>query len=68
MKLLVTRPMTETATRALQARFETTFRDNQPLTEAEAGAAMREFDAIMPTLGDRFGAAAFAGDLRCRIL
>lgn len=68
MKLLVTRPMTETATTALEARFETDFRDNTPLTEDEAAAAMRDYDAIIPTLGDAFTAKAFEGDLRCRIL
>lgn len=68
MKLLVTRPMTESATTALTARFETVFRDNTPLTEAEAAAALRDYDAIIPTLGDAFTAKALAGDLRCRIL
>lgn len=68
MKLLVTRPMTETATTALEARFETDIRDNTPLTEAEAAAAMRDYDAIIPTLGDAFTAKAFEGDLRCRVL
>lgn len=68
MKLLVTRPMTESATTALKARFETAFHDNTPLTQAEAAAALRDFDAIIPTLGDAFTAKAFKGDLRCRIL
>ena len=74
MKLLVTRPMTERATRAISARFEADFRDNAPLTEAEAAQALRDYDAILPTLGDRFTAAAFTpaafagGDPRCRIL
>ncbi|MFV0383888.1 2-hydroxyacid dehydrogenase [Paracoccus sp. (in: a-proteobacteria)] len=68
MKLLVTRPMTETATRALQARFDTVFRDNTPLTEAGAAAAMRDYDVIVPTLGDAFSAGAFQGDPRCRML
>lgn len=68
MKLLVTRPMTETATKALEARFDTVFRDNIPMTETEAGAALRDYDAIIPTLGDAFTAGAFEGDLRCRIL
>lgn len=68
MKLLVTRSMTEAATRTLQARFDVTFHDNTPLTEDEAAAAMRDYDAIMPTLGDAFTARAFEGDLRCRIL
>lgn len=62
MKLLVTRPMTLSATKVIAAGFDTDFRDtNTPLTEAEAGAALRAYDAVLPTLGDRFSAAAFAG-------
>ncbi|MDQ1899875.1 D-glycerate dehydrogenase [Paracoccus sp. WLY502] len=68
MRLLVTRPMTARATQAIRARFDATFRDNTPLSEAEAAAALRDYDAIMPTLGDAFTAAAFAGQPRCRIL
>lgn len=68
MKLLVTRPMTETATRAIKARFDTTFRDNTPMNEDAAAAALHDYDAIMPTLGDAFTAAAFQGEPRCRIL
>ncbi|MGR3248195.1 MAG: 2-hydroxyacid dehydrogenase [Paracoccus sp. (in: a-proteobacteria)] len=68
MKMLVTRPMTARATAAISGRFDATFRDNTPLTADEAAQAMRDFDAIMPTLGDAFTAAAFQGDLRCRIL
>lgn len=69
MKLLVTRPMTERAVRSISARFEAEFRDNTPMTEDQAAAALRDYDAIMPTLGDAFSAASFAGaDPRCRIL
>lgn len=68
MKLLVTRPMTETATQALRARFETSFRDNTPMDEAEATQALRDYDAILPTLGDAFNASVFQGDLRCKVL
>lgn len=68
MRLLVTRPMTDRATRAIATEFDATFRDNTPLTEAGAAAAMRDFDAVMPTLGDAFSAGAFAGPLRCRLL
>lgn len=60
--------MTARATQAIRARFDATFRDNTPLSEAEAADALRDYDAIMPTLGDAFTAAAFAGQPRCRIL
>lgn len=68
MKLLVTRPMTDRATAAIRARFEADFRDNTPLTQGEAAQAMRDYDVIMPTLGDAFTAGAFAGPLRCKLL
>lgn len=70
MRLLVTRRMTPRAESALSARFDAHFRDTtEGLTVAEAAAALRDYDAIMPTLGDGFGANAFAGgDLRTRIL
>ena len=69
MKLLVTRRMTPAAEHALAARFETEFLDREDgFSEAEAARAMAEYDAVMPTLGDRFSAGAFGGDLRCRLL
>ncbi|MDS9466166.1 D-glycerate dehydrogenase [Paracoccus sp. MBLB3053] len=69
MKLLVTRRMTDAAERALSDRFETVILDRkQGLSPDEAGAAMREFDAVMPTLGDQFAADAFQGDLRCKLI
>lgn len=70
MRLLVTRRMTPEAEAAIAARCEAVFRtETAALTEAEASEALRSFDAIMPTLGDGFSAAAFAeGGLRCRVL
>ena len=68
MRLLVTRPMTDRATQAIRNRFDATFRDNTPLSEPEAAQALRDYDAIIPTLGDAFTAAAFAGQPRCRVL
>ncbi|MBC9248122.1 D-glycerate dehydrogenase [Paracoccus sp. 11-3] len=68
MKLLVTRPMTARATKAIADKFDAEFHENRPLTVEEAAQAMRDYDAIIPTLGDGFSAAAFAGDLRCRFL
>ncbi|WEF23576.1 D-glycerate dehydrogenase [Paracoccus sp. S3-43] len=68
MRLLVTRPMTDRATQAIRDRFDATFRNNTPLSDSEAAQALRDYDAIIPTLGDAFTAAAFAGRPRCRIL
>ena len=69
MRLLVTRRMTDAAERALSERFEVVFLDReQGLTPDEAGQAMRDFDAVMPTLGDRFAASAFGAGLRCKLI
>lgn len=72
MKLLVTRPMTPAATRAIEAAFDATFLDNVPLTPDQAHQAMQDYPLILPTLGDGFTAAAFAGakpgDLQCKLL
>ena len=51
MRLLVTRRMTQAAEVAIGGRFEATFRDSEvPLTAAEAAAALRDHDAVLPTL------------------
>lgn len=69
MKVLVTRRMTDRATAAIRARYDAEFLDDAPLTQDGAAKALRDYDAIIPTLGDDFPAAAFAGDgLRCRFL
>ncbi len=56
---------------ALALRFAVTVRPaTAPMSEAEAIAALADFDAVVPTLGDGFTAAAFAAVQRprCRIL
>ncbi len=69
MRLLVTRQLTQRVETELAGEFDTTFRwDEAPLSLAEAKAALESYDAILPTLGDAFGAAAFAGPVRTRIL
>ncbi|MGN7869721.1 2-hydroxyacid dehydrogenase [Paracoccus sp. 22332] len=68
MRLLVTRPMTDRASQAIRDRFDATFRDNTPMSESQAAQALRDYDAIIPTLGDAFTAATFAQPVRCRIL
>lgn len=68
MRLLVTRPMTDRASQAIRDRFDATFRDNTPMSESQAAQALRDYDAIIPTLGDAFTVATFAQPVRCRIL
>lgn len=71
MKLLITRRLPEAVLDRARAEFETTIRDSgDPLTQETAAAALAEYDVILPTLGDDFGAATFARveKPRCRIL
>lgn len=69
MKLLVTRRMTASAERSLAARFEVDFIDvTQGLTPQDAAKALADYDLILPTLGDRFSAEAFAGPIRCKLI
>ena len=60
--------MTERATAALRARFDVDFHADTPMDIVQTRRAMRDYDAILPTLGDDFGAAAFEGDPRCRVI
>jgi len=68
-KLLITRVLPDANLAAARARFDVTVRDTADgLTVAEAAAALRDYDAILPTLGDQFTADAFTGNIRCGVL
>lgn len=70
-RLLITRRLPERVLAAAGARFEVTLRDDpSPLGASELRAALSDFDAVLPTLGDRFEAAVFAAvpQPRARIL
>ena len=61
MKLLITRPLPETVMQAARAEFSVTARaKTTPLDAAELRAALTDFDAVLPTLGDLFRADVFA--------
>ncbi len=61
MKLLITRPMPDRVLAAARARFDVTLRnDHAVLSADELRAALRDYDVVMPTLGDRFQADVFA--------
>ncbi|PVH29798.1 2-hydroxyacid dehydrogenase [Pararhodobacter oceanensis] len=61
MRLLITRPLPDAVLDAARAEFDVTVRDsNLPMDHDEMLAALREFDVILPTLGDRFQAEVFA--------
>lgn len=70
-KVLVTRPLPEPVIAALRGQAQVAVRDDtDPMGEAEMIAALRRYDAILPTLGDAFSQAVFeaAGDIRTRLL
>lgn len=57
-KILITRPWPEAAEAWLAERFDVTVhRSGQALTPDELAAAMRDYDALCPTLTDRLTAA-----------
>ena len=69
MRLLITRPLPEPVMQAARARFEVTARASTlPLTQAELEAALADYDLVLPTLGDRFGADLFTARPRARLL
>ena len=60
-KLLITRRLPDRVVDAARARFDVTLRDDTSvLSPAELRDALRDFDAVLPTLGDRFQADVFA--------
>ncbi|MBT8409953.1 MAG: D-glycerate dehydrogenase [Alphaproteobacteria bacterium] len=67
--LYITRPLPEPVIGAARAAYEVTVRpQTAPMSAAEVAAALAGYDAILPTLGDPFGAEAFAGEIRARML
>lgn len=60
-KLLITRRLPDAVLAAARVRFDVTLRDRtDPLTADELRAALRDFDLVLPTLGDRFQPDVFA--------
>jgi len=60
-KLLITRRLPDAVLAAARVRFDVTLRDRtDPLSPDDLRAALRDFDAVLPTLGDRFQAEVFA--------
>lgn len=72
MRLLITRRMPARVLDAARARFDVVLRDEESrvLSPEDLRAALRDFDVVMPTLGDRFSAEVFAdvAQPRCRLL
>ena len=60
-KLLITRCLPEKVVAAAQTRFDVSYRDQTTaLSPTDLRAALRDYDAILPTLGDLFRADVFA--------
>lgn len=60
-RLLITRLLPDRVLAAARARFDVTLRnDTAPLSATELRAALRDYDAVLPTLGDRFQPDVFA--------
>ncbi|WP_170450925.1 2-hydroxyacid dehydrogenase [Ruegeria arenilitoris] len=71
MKLLITRPMTPAVTARARDEFDVEIRDsNAPLSIDEMARALRDYDVVVPTLGDVFSADVFemVTAPRCRLL
>ncbi|WP_300036359.1 D-glycerate dehydrogenase [uncultured Roseobacter sp.] len=67
----MSRPLPERVQAAARDRFDLTVRpETGPLSTEEMQAALRDFDGVVPTLGDLFSAEVFAAvpDARCRVL
>ncbi|WP_213684668.1 D-glycerate dehydrogenase [Roseicyclus sp.] len=61
MKLLISRRLPESVMADAARHFDVTCRPvTTPMDHAECVAALRDYDIILPTLGDAFRAAAFA--------
>lgn len=58
MRLFISRPLPDPVIAAARARFDVTVRPaTAPLSHDEMVAALRDFDAVLPTLRDQFSAA-----------
>ncbi|MFK7836308.1 MAG: 2-hydroxyacid dehydrogenase [Sulfitobacter sp.] len=68
-RLLITRPLPDKVVAVAEAVFDVTVRaSNAPLSDEEKRAALAEYDAVLPTLGDAFSAPFFDPQPRCKLL
>ena len=69
-KILIARPLPKEVTSTFTGCEVTVREETAPLSAAEMRAALRDYDGVMPTLGDVFSAEVFADVLvpRCKIL
>lgn len=69
-KILISRPLPEEVTSALKGCDVTVREKTAPLSADEMRVALRDYDGVMPTLGDVFSAEVIADvpNPRCKIL
>jgi hydroxypyruvate reductase len=70
-KVLISRRLPDSVLEAAHAMFDVELRDKtQPMAPAEMRSGLAVYDAIMPSLGDKFSAEIFAefGRPRCKLL
>ena len=70
-KVFMSRPLPQKVQEAARVRFDLTVRDiTTPLTGDEMRQVLKEYDAVVPTLGDLYSAEVFADvpQARCRLL
>lgn len=71
-RILVTRPLPQAVVAALEEAFEeVVVRDlNTPLSAGELRTSLKDYDAVLPTLGDAYGPTIFedAANPRCKVL
>ena len=71
LKVLITRPLPPQVVEAARAAFEVNERESHlPMDAGELRASLRDFDMVLPTLGDNYSADVFADvpEPRCRFL
>ena len=69
-KILISRTLPDSVLAAARDRYEVTLRDTDAvMSEGEVSVALGTYDAILPTLGDKFTAAAIrSGGDRCKLI
>lgn len=71
MRLFVTRPLPEKVIDRARAGFDVTLRtDTTSMSHDEMVASLRDYDLVLPTLGDFYSAEVFkaAGNIRAKLL
>ncbi|SMR81710.1 hydroxypyruvate reductase [Aliiroseovarius halocynthiae] len=71
MKLFITRPLPDAVLARARGAYDTTVRSiTTPMTPREMTASLRDYDIVLPTLGDIYSASIFdsAGPIRARLL